>query len=75
MLQKKTWKVLSYCEIPQEITQDHWISENNPDSYIELSITPRPEQINYDDKFEIENWIIDNYPELEGKTILIHIDY
>lgn len=67
--------VLSYCEIPQELTEDDAISHNQPDSYVIHPVTSKEEQEKYTDNFEITNWIIENYPELEGKDVLIHIDY
>lgn len=70
-----TRKVVSYCKIPEELTENHHISEYQCDCYVEMKITPKSEQPNYDDDFGIENWIINTYPELEGETILIEIDY
>ena len=75
MIETNNWKVLSYCEIPEDLTEGHYISENHCDSYVEYTVTPKTEQHKYDDDFGIDNWIIDTYPELVGKTILIHIDY
>lgn len=75
-LKKITRTVLSYCEIPEKITEDNaLLQEASCGSYLEYSITPRVEQNKYDDSFELDNWIIDTYPELEGMTILIEIDY
>jgi hypothetical protein len=75
-MKEQTWKVLSYCEIPREITEKDDITSEAPcDSYIEHTITPKDKQKEYDDDFDLDNWIIDNYPEAEGETILIHMDY
>ena len=30
--------VVSYCEIPEKLTEGHWISENSCDSYVEVHI-------------------------------------
>lgn len=57
-------KVLSYCDIPQELTEDHWMSENTPDSFIKFEVTSKKEQPNFNDDFAVDNWIIENYPEL-----------
>lgn len=70
-----TRKVVSYCEIPEELTENHHISEYQCDCYIEMEITPKSEQPKYSDNFNIVNWIINTYPELEGEKILIEIDY
>ena len=75
-LKEITRKVVSYCEIPQDITEkDYSVNEASCDSYIEIEVTSREEQKKFDDDFDMINWIINEYPELEGETILIHIDY
>ncbi len=69
-------KVLSYCEIPEEITEKNYsVNEASCDSYIEFKVISREDQAKYGDNFDMTNWIIDNYPEVEGETIFIHIDY
>ena len=76
MLKEITRKVVSYCEIPQEITEkDYSVNEASCDSYIEYEVISKTKQSEFDDDFDMANWIIDNYPELEGETILIHINY
>lgn len=71
-LETITRKVLSYCEIPEEITEDHYVSQAEPDTYMEF---------HFDDNLEIEDdeltaWIRLNYPELvDEEAFLIHIDY
>lgn len=76
MIEEKTWKVISYCEIPEEIREENSsLEEAKCDSYIEYSVTSKESQKNYADNFDLDNWIIDNYPELEGEEILISIDY
>ncbi len=67
--------VVSYCAMPEEVTKDSHLSELPCDVYYEYSVTRKSEQMSFDDDFSVDNWIIDNYPELEGQTILIHIDY
>lgn len=61
-------KVVSYCEIPQELTDNHYISENGCDCYIEYSLED-------EGKDSISDWIREKYPELINEEFLIHIDY
>lgn len=61
-------KVVSYCEIPQELTDKHYISENGCDCYIEYSLEDEGED-------SISDWIREKYPELINEDFLIHIDY
>lgn len=75
MLKEETFKILSYCDIPEELTSNHWISDFNSNVYIEYTIVNKEEQIDYNDDFSIDNWILEKHPELENTTILIHIDY
>lgn len=76
MYKEITRKVVSYCEIPQDITEANYsVNEASCDSYIEYEVTSRDQQDEFDDDFDMTNWIIDTYPELEGETIFIHIDY
>lgn len=75
MLETLNIKVVSYCEIPDEITERHHISEYMCGCYVPYTITSKEEQKKFDDDFELENWIINEYPELEGQNILIDIDY
>jgi hypothetical protein len=75
-LKKIERTVLSYCEIPQDISESNTsINEVPCDVYVEYRVTPKAEQPGFDDNFDLDNWIIKTYPELEGRTILIHIDY
>lgn len=75
-LQEITRKVLSYCDIPEEIARTNSsLEENSSDTYVEYEVTSKAEQAKFDDDFALDNWIIKNYPELEGTKILIHIDY
>lgn len=69
MLTEITRKVLSYCEIPEELTESHWISDHSCDCYIEYTIPFGIIQSN------LNKWITKTYPELIGTTFLIHIDY
>lgn len=75
-LRKLERTVLSYCEIPDGIRESNTaINEVPCDVYVEYRVTPVKEQPGFDDNFDLDNWIIKTYPELEGRTILIHIDY
>lgn len=68
--------VISYCEIPEDIRENHSVlSEASCDVYVKLNIISKEEQVKFNNDFELENWIINNYPEVEGKEILIHMDY
>ena len=68
--------VISYCDIPEKIRQSNTaINEASCDVYVSYNVTPQNKQADFDDDFDLDNWIIKNWPELEGRTILIHIDY
>jgi len=67
--------VVSYCEIPEELTENHWLREHSCDCFVEFKVVSKEEQSSFDDDFSIDNWIIDKYPQLEGQTIFIEIDY
>lgn len=70
MLEEITKKVLSYCEIPQEITDESWISQYQNGCYVIYSL--EKDNSNYG---ELEKWIASNYPELIGTEFLIDLDY
>ena len=75
-LSKITRFVLSYCSIPKEILETlPWSEEYPPDCFTEYNITSKEEQSKFDDDFALDNWILEKYPELEGETIFIKIDY
>ena len=59
---------ISYCEIPDYITDGHWIGEGQPDCYV-------PYTVQMIRKSELDKWIIEEYPELKGRTILIQLDF
>lgn len=63
-----TRNVISYCDIPQELTEKHWLSEMQPDVYQDY-------KINTENPDELDKWFIDNHPELIGQEFLIEIDY
>ena len=63
-----TRNVISYCDIPQEITDKHWIYEYPTACYIKYTVdTKNPDNL--------DKWLMENYPELIGHTFLIEIDY
>lgn len=75
-LPKKSWFVLSYCSIPEEIAQENsTLSEASCDVYVEYDVISKKEQPKYSDNFDLANWIIEKYPNVEGEKILIHMDY
>ena len=64
-----TGKVISYCEIPSELTEDHWISDYPPDAYVQVHIEGEGED-------KVSKWILNKYPELKDEDyFFIHIDY
>lgn len=62
-----TMKVLSYCEIPQEITQFSWISEYQNGCYVDYSIPREDEWKNFDTD-ALDEWIREFYPVLLGQS-------
>lgn len=65
-----TRKVVSYCEIPEDIQKPSWLEEVSCDTYVECHIHgDEPDS-------ELEKWLLKTYPELKKeKAFLIHIDY
>lgn len=61
-------KVISYCDIPQAITDGHYLSDYQPDCYVEYSL-------GYEGEDPVDDWIMGAWPELVGHTFYIHIDY
>ena len=51
------------------------MKEASCDSYVKYNITSKKDQAKYDDDFAFDNWVIQEYPELEGKNVMIHLDY
>lgn len=62
-------KVLSYSSIPTELSHNSWINDYPNECYIMCHI-PDDEE-----KDDLDNWIIENYPELQEKEFLIEMDY
>lgn len=72
-----TMKVVSYCEIPEEIaSQDALLQELPCDVYTDYMLPSRQQ---LDDKVydldELDEWLINTYPELIGTRFLIEMDY
>ena len=64
-----TKKVVSYCEIPEEIIKPSWIEEAECDVYVEYHLEGTPDG-------GLDTWLMENYPELaEEDSFFIHIDY
>lgn len=76
MLEEITRKIVSYCDIPEEITEDSYMSEMSPDCYINHKIATDEDRSKYDDSWELDDWLLNEYDELsKGDEILIEIDY
>jgi len=70
-MEEITRKVVSYCDIPDELTEHHWISEFRNDCYVEYEMQELEHL-----RGPMENWIWENYPELRGGVkFFINIDY
>lgn len=68
--------VVSCCDIPEEISMTNWaIKEGHAGYMVEHRVTPVNEQEKYDSDFSLDNWLIQQNPELEGRTILIDLDW
>jgi hypothetical protein len=69
MLKTITKKVLSYSEIPEELTKDSWLSKKSMGSLVECHLDD-------DNNNELDNWILKNYPELKDEeSFFIEMDY
>lgn len=64
-------KVVSYCEIPDELTENTWLEEHRCDSYVKYSLSSDPQFT----KGELDIWLEKEYPELIDTTFLIEMDY
>ena len=63
--------LISYCEIPEELIENHWISEYRNGCMVDYTVSKKDDE-NID---ELNLWIIKQYPFLEGEEILIEMDY
>lgn len=62
--------VISYCSIPQELTESSWLKEFTCDCYVPYTLSK--------DKNEhdtLDSWIYKQYPTLLGESFLIYMDY
>lgn len=70
-MEEITRKVVSYCEIPEEFTQNCWLSDMSPDCYVDYEMQEMEHL-----RSDVDNWIWENYPELRGGVkFFINIDY
>jgi len=70
MLKEITRKVVSYCDIPEDIDKG-WLDDLGCDVYTEYSLSSDPKF----SKTELDEWLEKTYPELIDTEFLIHIDY
>ena len=61
--------VLSYCEIPEEILGDKF-EEASCDTFVKYSITPKEDQSKFSDNFDLDNWILEENPQI-SKVIIV----
>lgn len=62
-------RVVSYCEIPEELTKGKWFEEYQSGCFVECHIDET------EDPDELDMWIMRNYPGIEKETFYIKIDY
>lgn len=75
-IEEKTHKVVSYCDLPKKVADTcAALQDKGCDCFVEYTVTSPEDQSKFDDDFALDNWLIKEHPELNGKTILIHIDY
>lgn len=67
--EKINLKILSYCDIPDEILKDHWLNDFSPDCFVIYNTEDKKIKNNFDD------YIYINHPELWGTVFFINIDY
>lgn len=66
-----TRKVISYCDIPQGLLDNHWLNDFPPDCYVLYNLDTNPLYT----KTKLDEWLVSNYPKLINTTFFIHIDY
>lgn len=77
-MKKINMKVVSYCEIPEKLTESHWISENSCNCYVPYSLPKEAitkEEDGGGQDSPLSAWIRKEYPELAGTDFLIEMDY
>lgn len=62
-------KVVTYSDIPVELTADKWFEGFSKGCYVECHVDE------LDARDELDNWLIENYPGIENETFFIEIDY
>lgn len=70
-MEEKTFKIISFCSIPKHLTEKE-LSEVQTDSYVPFKVYKNIPGLPFS---ELNTWIGDQYPELYGQEILIHVDY
>ena len=70
-LETITGKVINFTSIPTELTEEHWLSDYYPDSYVQVHI-----DLENGEGDEVDDWIMKNHPELEKEDyFFIKIDF
>lgn len=67
-MEEKTFKIVSFCDIPENLTEGSYLEEYNCGSYVPFTLFK-------EDDDPIVLWIVNKYPELLGEEILIDMDY
>ena len=68
-----TKKVVSFSEIPEELTEKHWVNEHACGAFVECHID---EDESEEQRDGLTIWLIANYPELvEETSFFIELDY
>jgi len=63
-----TKKVVSFSEIPKELTTNHWINQIEDIERVEVHIDD-------EEPDALTSWLIENYPELKDEeSFFIHMD-
>lgn len=69
-LKEITKKVVSYCDIPEDYTNGHWISEYMNGCFVEVHLDGA------DPDDDLDRWLFENYPELANEdSFFIEMDY
>lgn len=64
-------RVISYCSIPEEITEkEEWLQDYPSNCLVTYSV-----MFDKDARSELDNWIVENHPDLEKEEFLIEMDY
>lgn len=63
-----TMRVVSYCDIPEELSNGKFFDEYGTGCYVECHLDNEPDD-------ELDKWLKSNYPGIEEDPFLIKIDY